>query len=197
MTVLSTVWIRLVVGDPKRFGLKQPKEPFSMRHPTVSQDIHSRLVHGDITPKGDIQYIDGKRVTFEDGSTADVDVIVQCTGYHIRFPFLDKGLIEARDNDIALFQRIFDPRYPDLSFIGLVQTLCAIMPISELQSHYIADYLKGEYHLPSQREMEVEAQAYHDMMKKRFTTSKSHTIQVDCNEYSYKLYKEWDAGKTR
>ena len=197
MSTLSTAWIRLIVGDPSRFGLKQPKENFSMRHPTVSQDLHSRLVHGDITPKGDIQHIEGKKVTFEDGTTVDADVIVQCTGYNISFPFLDAQLLEAKNNDIALYQRVFDPRYPDLSFVGLVQTLCAIMPVSELQSHYIADYLKGNYKLPSRAEMEAEARAYHEMMKKRFTASKSHTIQIDCNEYSYNLYKEWDQGKRR
>lgn len=197
LTILSTAWIRLVVGDPSRFGLKQPKEPFSMRHPTVSQDIHSRLVHGDITPKGDIKNIEGKKVTFEDESTAEVDVIIQCTGYNISFPFFDRNFFEAKDNDIALFQRIFDTRYPDLSFLGLIQTLCAIMPISELQSHFIADYLNGKYKLPGREAMQAEAREYHEMMKERFTASKSHTIQIDCNEYSYFLYKEWDAGKLR
>ena len=136
-------------------------------------------------------------VTFEDGTEIEADVIVQCTGYNITFPFLDNTLIEAKDNDIALFQRIFDPRYPDLSFLGLVQTLCAIMPISELQAHFIADYLNGNYKLPSQAEMEREANEHHNDMKNRFTHSRSHTIQIDCNEYSHFLYKEWDAGKLR
>ncbi len=194
---LSQIWIRFVVGDPKRFGLKQPKEMFGMRHPTVSQDIHARLVHGDITPIGDIKKVDGKKVTFEDGTEIEADVIVQCTGYNITFPFLDDTLIAARDNDIALFQRIFDPRYPDLSFLGLVQTLCAIMPISELQAHFIADYLNGNYKLPSRDQMAQEANEHHNDMKKRFTHSRSHTIQIDCNEYSHFLYKEWDAGILR
>lgn len=197
MNRMSQIWIRMVVGDPGRFGLKQPKEVFGMRHPTVSQDIHSRLVHGDITPKGDIKQISGKTVTFEDGSTTDVDVIVQCTGYNISFPFFDKAFLEARDNDINLYQRIFDPRYPDLSFIGLLQTLCAIMPIAQLQSYFIADCLLGKYKLPDKAGMEAEARRYHEDMKSLFTRSRSHTIQIDCNEYSYFLYKEWDAGKAR
>jgi len=194
---VSQTWIRFVVGDPERFGLKQPKEMFGMRHPTVSQDIHARLVHGDITPIGDIKKVEGKKVTFEDGTEVEADVIVQCTGYNITFPFLDNTLIEAKDNDISLFQRIFVPRYPDLSFLGLVQTLCAIMPISELQAHFIADYLNGNYKLPSQDQMQEEANKHHNDMKNRFTHSKSHTIQIDCNEYSHFLYKEWDEGKAR
>ena len=197
MNYLSEVFIRKVVGDPRRFGLKQPKESFSMRHPTVSQDVHSRLVHGDITAKGNITGIDGKRVVFEDGSTEQVDVIVQCTGYDITFPFFDRTIVNTKNNDVVLYQRIFDPNFSDVSFIGLVQTLCAIMPIAELQSHYLADYLKGDYQLPPASQMEDEMRQYHEEMKGRFTASRSHTIQINCNEYSYFLYKEWDAGKQR
>ncbi len=189
--------VRSVAGDPHRFGLKKPLSDFSSRHPTVSQDIHSRLVHGDITPKGDIIQCDGRVVRFEDGSSEDVDVIIQCTGYNIVFPFLDRGLIEATDNDIALFMRIYDPRYADLAFIGLVQTLCAVMPIAELQSHFVADAITGGYVLPSAAAMDAERLRYHQQMKSRFTRSSSHTIQIHCNEYSHLLYREWDAGRER
>lgn len=197
MNKLTEFLIRRVAGDPQRFGLKKPGTDFSTRHPTVSQDIHSRLVHGDITPKGDIVNCEGHTVEFEDGSVEAVDIICQSTGYNIRFPFFDESFIQAQDNDIALYQRMFDPRYPDLCFIGLVQTLCAIMPIAELQSHFLADYLKGNYRLPSPEAMNAERKRYHREMLNRFTGSRSYTIQIHCNEYSYHLYKEWDAGKRR
>lgn len=194
---MSQAWIRMLVGDPQRFGLKQPTEMFGMRHPTISQEITIRLTHGDVVPKGDIKKMDGHAVTFEDGSTETVEVIILCTGYKISFPFLDTQLIEAKDNDISLFQRIFDPRYPDLSFIGLVQSLCAVMPISELQSHFVADYLNGNYRLPPTEAMAAEAKRHYEQMKGRYTRSQSHTLQIDCNEYSYELYREWDTGKAR
>lgn len=197
MNKLTEGRVRSVAGDPQRFGLKPPQSDFSSRHPTVSQDIHSRLVHGDITPKGDIVHCDGRRVTFEDGSTETVDVIVQSTGYRISFPFFDPGLIEAKDNDIALFMRVFDPHYPDLAFIGLVQTLCAVMPVAELQSHFVADAIAGAYLPPPAADMDRERRRYHAMMKARFTRSMSHTIQIHCNEYSYLVYREWDAGRRR
>lgn len=190
-------FIKLIAGSPQRVGLKAPLEPYSKRHGTISQDIHSRLIHGDITPKGNIRELAGDRVIFEDGSSEQADVLIHCTGYRITFPFFDPQFISAPGNDIGLWHRIFDPRYDNLMFLALVQPRCAMMPIAELQSHFMADYLTGQYHLPAKSVMTNELQDYHEGMKSEFTQSASHTIQIDCEEYSYLLYEEWDQGKQR
>ncbi len=193
----ATTWINLVAGNPKRVGLKPPQDKFTARHPTVSQDIHSRLIHGDITPKGNIRELAGNAVVFEDGSRETADVIIHCTGYNISFPFFDRDFISAPGNDIGLWQRMFRPDIPDLMFLALVQPLCAMMPIAELQSNFMADYLTGEYQLPEANAMARELNEYHETMKADFTPSPSHTIQIDCDEYTYLLYQEWDAGRAR
>lgn len=195
--MLAEHLLRSVAGDPQRVGLKAPKERFSQRHGTVSQDIHARLIHGDITPRGNIAELLGERVRFEDGSIEPVDVLIHCSGYRISFPFLDPGLLSAPDNDIALWQRMVDPRHPGLFFVGLVQPKCAMMPIAELQSSFIADLLQGGYQLPSRATMEAELRAMHEGVKAGYTRSESHTIQIDCDEYSHDLYREWDRGKRR
>ena len=168
-----------------------------MRHPTVSQELHNRLVHGDIVPKGNIRELRGDRVLFEDGSEEQVDAIIYATGYNIRFPFFDESLISAPGNSIPLWQRIFDPRFKDLAFVGLVQPVCAMMPIAELQSNFVADYLTGELHLPSAQQMREQMTAYDRSMKESYTRSESHTIQIDCPEYSYFLQKAWKLGRRR
>lgn len=38
------------------------------------------------------QSIEGSKVTFVDGQSADFDVIVKCTGYKIDLPFLSEDL---------------------------------------------------------------------------------------------------------
>jgi hypothetical protein len=189
--------LNFVVGSPTRVGLKLPKEPFHMRHPTVSQEIHNRLVHGDITPKGNIEELQGTKVMFEDGSVEEVDAIIYATGYNVTFPFFDEDFISAPDNEIALFERIFDPRFDNLAFIALVQPVCAMMPIAELQSNLVADYLVGDYRLPVDTEMDRRASSYDSDMKSRYTASESHTIQIDCAEYSYYLREEWKRGAER
>ena len=195
--MLAEHLLRSVTGDPQRVGLKPPRERFSQRHGTVSQDIHARLIHGDITPRGNITELLGDRVRFEDGSIEPVDVLIHCSGYRISFPFLDPELLSAPGNDIALWQRMIDPRHPGLFFVGLVQPKCAMMPIAELQSSFIADLLCGGYELPTRETMEVELRAMHEGIKAGFTRSESHTIQIDCDEYSHDLYREWDRGRRR
>lgn len=194
--IMQTI-VRFTVGHPSRVGLKPPREPFHMRHPTVSQEIHNRLIHGDVIPKGNIKKLRGDRVEFEDGSVEDVDAVIYATGYNITFPFFDRGFISAPNNEIGLFQRIFDARFNNLAFIALVQPLCAMMPIAELQSQLLAAYMTGRYHLPASHEIQAAARDYDDTMKSLYTKSLSHTIQIECTEYSFLLREEWKRGAER
>lgn len=189
--------IRSRVGEPWDYGLPKPKHPFGRTHPTISSEIHIRMGSGDVVPKPNIARLDGKTVEFSDGSRVEADALIYCTGYNISFPFLDKTTIEAKDNDIALYQRIFDPKHPDLLFLALVQPLCAMMPIAEEQSKLIAAYLTGEYHLPSPDAMTRAMIDEHEHMKSKFTGSKRHTIEIDCQKYTYYLWRELETGRRR
>lgn len=194
---LVEILVKMIVGMPQRVGLKPPKEPFHMRHPTVSQEIQNRLVHGDIIAKGNIAKLNGDSILFEDGSTEQVDAIIYATGYNITLPFFDQDFIFAKDNSIPLFQRVFDPTIDNLAFIALVQPVCAMMPIAELQSGLVADYITGKYHLPRSDKMSKAMHDYDGMMKDNYTASPSHTIQIDCPEYSYYLQEEAKKGYKR
>lgn len=189
--------IRSRVGEPWDYGLPKPKHPFGHTHPTISNEIHIRLGSGDVIPKPNIARLAGNTVEFADGSQVEADVLIYATGYRISFPFLDPSLIDAKGNDIALYERIFDPRYPDLLFLALVQPLCAMMPIAEEQSKVMAAYLKGEYHTPPPAEMASRMRVEHERMKARFTDSKRHTIEIDCQAYTYNLWRELRAGARR
>jgi hypothetical protein len=125
------------------------------------------------------------------------DVVVYCTGYKITFPFFDDTFISAPDNHIELFLRVFHPDHRDLAFIGLLQPLGAIMPLAEAQGVWVADYLSGRYVLPPRAEM-VDAIAK-DMaaMRKRYVTSKRHTIQVDFEDYLVQMERERREGAKR
>ena len=46
--------IGALVGAPEKYGLPRPDHELGQAHPTVSSDILSRLVHGEITPKPNI-----------------------------------------------------------------------------------------------------------------------------------------------
>ena len=62
--------------------------------------------------------MEGRRITFADDTTAEVDTIIYATGYHLTFPFLPAGLVEQEDNRIRLYMRTFLPSDPTLSISG-------------------------------------------------------------------------------
>ncbi len=189
--------INAYVGKVTNFGLPEPDHQFGEAHPTVSSRILDRITHGAIKVKPNIRRLDGNEVEFDDGSRVHADVVIYCTGYKISFPFFDEDFISAPDNRIDLYRRVFHPVIKNLFFIGLLQPLGAVMPLSEAQGRWVADYLAGDYQLPA--DFELRSFIADDMakMQKRYVASKRHTIQVDFDDYLYDLAKELAAGEAR
>ena len=189
--------VRIAVGDMKRYGLPEPDHRLGQAHPTVSGRILDRIQHGTIAPRPNIARLDGDEVEFVDGTRVHADVVVYCTGYKISFPFFDEGFIAAPDNHIELFRRVFAPGIDNLAFVALLQPVGAMMPIAEAQGKWIAEYLSGDYALPSEAEMRADIAADQAALAKRYVASKRHTIQVDMGDYLYALDKERKAGARR
>ena len=189
--------IRLHTGRPERYGLPRPDHRFGAAHPTVSGRILDRIIHGAITPRANIAQLGPDWVRFADGTRVHADVVVYCTGYRITFPFFDDGFLAAPGNRIELYRRVFVPGNASLAFVGLLQPLGAIMPLAEAQGRWIAEYLHGEYHLPSRRAMEAGIRRENARMRRRYVASKRHTIQVDFDTYLYDLRRERRRGAGR
>lgn len=170
---------RLTFGTPMAYGLPKPDHKWLRAHPTVSQDLYSRLGHGDIVVKPGIKEFDGKLVRFVDESEEEVDLIVWCTGYKVSFPFFDPGFLSAKDNYIPLWQRMILPGIDNLFFVGLYQPLGSVMQPAELQAKVIADYLCGEVAFPDPDTMRREMMAAQEATDRRFVKSTRHTMEVD------------------
>jgi cation diffusion facilitator CzcD-associated flavoprotein CzcO len=189
--------LRVVVGDLERYGLPRPDHRFGQAHPTVSDEILSRLSHGAITPKPNIARLTERTVVFADGSEVEADVVVYCTGYKVSFPFFDPELIAAPDNDLPLFRRVFHPDVAGVYFIGLLQPLGAIMPLAAAQSEWVCDHLTGAYVLPPPHELRADIERERARMFKRYVASKRHTMQVDFDDYLADLAAERRRGARR
>jgi dimethylaniline monooxygenase (N-oxide forming) len=186
-----------IVGAPERYGLPKPDHNLGEAHPTISSDILSRVVHGQVAPKPNIAELRGDLVAFVDGSVEPVDVIVYCTGYKVTFPFFDLDFIAAPDNELPLFRRVFKPGVDNVFFIGLLQPLGAIMPLAEVQSAWVAEYLMGDYALPAEEDLRADIERDREAMRRRYVKSKRHTMQVDYDEYIYHLARERRRGARR
>ena len=189
--------LRLTQGKVTDYGLPQPDHAVLHAHPTVSDDLLTRLGHGDITVLPNIDRFEGSKVFFVDGSAHEVDVVVYCTGYKVTFPFLDDTIVHAEDNHIDLYRRVVDPEHDGLYFIGLIQPLGSIMPLAEAQAEWVGDLVTGEAALPSHAEMRNQIREYDEHLRKRYVASKRHTIQVDFHKYRAEIERERREGRAR
>jgi cation diffusion facilitator CzcD-associated flavoprotein CzcO len=189
--------LRLTQGKVTDYGLPEPDHAVLHAHPTVSQDLLNRLGHGDITVRPNIDRFEGSKIFFTDGTSGEYDVVVYCTGYKVSFPFLDDTVVRAEDNHIELYHRVVDPEHPGLYFLGLIQPLGAIMPLAEAQAHWVADLVTGVGALPSKAEMKREIATYDAKLRKRFVSSKRHTIEVDFHAYRAEIEKERKRAQRR
>jgi dimethylaniline monooxygenase (N-oxide forming) len=188
--VMYTRLIKQTQGRMEDYGLPTPDHKLGEAHPTISSDLLPRIGHGRVTPKPNVERLEGGRVRFVDGSVEDVDTIVWCTGYRITFPFLPSEVLEVHDNHVPLYRRVVAPDRPGLYFIGLVQPLGAIMPIAEAQSEWIADVLEGKVDLPDPEAMRRVIVREDRRMRRRYVASTRHTIQVDFYPYLRTIKRE-------
>jgi cation diffusion facilitator CzcD-associated flavoprotein CzcO len=194
---ISEAMMKMTTGDMERYGLPKPDHRLGEAHPTVSSDILSRLYHGEITPKPNIERLDRDSVRFTDGTVERADVIVYCTGYKVTFPFFDEHFLSAPGNDLPLYRRVFHPDIRNVFFIGLLQPLGAIMPLAEAQGAWVGEYLRGDYALPPLPELRRDMEQERRRMFKRYVASKRHTMQVDYDDYLLDLEKELRRGRER
>ena len=104
--------------------------------------------------------LDGQQVRFVDGSFAEVDAVICCTGYELRIPFLSDALLEIKQNGVELYKHVFHPDIPTLAFIGLCKVAGSTFPVVEIQGRCVARVLAGSIQLPSREEMLAAIERY-------------------------------------
>ncbi|XP_075689423.1 flavin-containing monooxygenase 5-like [Rhinoderma darwinii] len=176
----------------ENFGLK-PQHRILSQHPTISDDLPNRIMSGKVLIKTNIKRFEETDVIFEDGTVEkDIDVVIFATGYKFSFSFFDDSVMKVENNQAPLYKMIFPPHLEKstLAFIGYIQPIGAIMPISEIQARWATRVFKGQNTLPSMSEMKAEITKRKEEMQKRYVESERHTIQVDYVNYMDEVAEE-------
>ncbi|MBA1148546.1 NAD(P)-binding domain-containing protein, partial [Ectothiorhodospiraceae bacterium WFHF3C12] len=120
---LDAKLIGAVMGKPSDYGLPDPDYRMYESHPVMNSLILHHLGHGDITPRRDIQLIEGNTVTFTDGGQADYDTLLLATGYKLHYPFIDSAHLNWPEGAGApqLYLNAFHPQYDHLFVMGMVE----------------------------------------------------------------------------
>jgi cation diffusion facilitator CzcD-associated flavoprotein CzcO len=97
--MVMNMLIMATVGTHKNYpGMPAPETyDLDAQPPVVNTLLLYWIQHGRIKVAPGIENIEGKTVTFTDGSQGDYDTIVWATGFHTRLPFLDENLLQWRD----------------------------------------------------------------------------------------------------
>lgn len=114
--------LRLLNGDPRRFGLAKPDHKLFESHPIMNTQILHHLAHGDIKAKPDVARLAGDRVEFVDGTSEQVDLIITATGYHWPIPYLPRDAFTWRNGRPELYLNLFSRTNPRLYVMGYLET---------------------------------------------------------------------------
>jgi thioredoxin reductase len=184
---VSALSLKFRNGSNTMYGLPEPEGPLGSHHPTINEDLFFTIRHGKIKPRPEIGSLDGNKVIFKDGSQAEYDVIVACTGYIISHPFFDRSFIDYSQGEVKLWLRMFHPEIDNLYFIGLFQPLGCIWPGSELQSRLMARELSGRWKRP--KDVGSLADKENRNPDFRQIDTPRHTITVDYHKFRKRLLK--------
>ncbi len=107
-----------------------------------------------ITERPILTHIEGRTVHFADGTTADVDAIVSCTGYLHHFPFMDDELRLVTTNRLAtsdLYRGVVFVPDNRVMYLGM-QDQWYTFNMFDAQAWYARDVILGRIELPDAAE---------------------------------------------
>lgn len=189
--------LRIIRGTIASYGIPEPDHRLFSAPVTISDELLSRINHGEIDVRSMIDRVDSSTVHFADGSSADFDAIIYCTGYRLTFPFIPPESVFSDSGQVALFQRVVPPDHPGLYFAGLIRPVGSITRLVESQSEWIADLIERRAMLPTEDEMAAEIETHLAGATKRYGSSAMDSIQIDFPTYLGAIKAERRAGRRR
>ncbi|OXR40175.1 Putrescine importer PuuP [Nocardia cerradoensis] len=110
-----------LVGDLTRYGLPAPDHNALSSHPIMNSQVLHYLAHGDLIAKPDVDHFTETGVVFTDGTSESVDLVLLCTGYEYKIPFLDSGLFTWKAGHPQLYLNVFNRDYDSLYVLGFIE----------------------------------------------------------------------------
>lgn len=132
-----------VAGNPADFGAPEPDRDFLRAGHSLCQDWLAQVRDGAIVCRPKIASVAGRRVTFVDGTSAEIDVIVCATGYRLDIPYLSDEVWSRLGPDLRLHRRTLHPELPGMGFIGQFALQGPYLPLLELQARWIVGVWSG------------------------------------------------------
>jgi dimethylaniline monooxygenase (N-oxide forming) / hypotaurine monooxygenase len=186
------IFRHLVLDEYKRMGfthgqiasaLSLPKFDVWSARLTPGTQVLKQILSGAIRIRPEIARVETEGVRFVDDTFAPADTIIGCTGYALRFPFLDASLAKVEGDTVELYKHVFHPSQPNLAFVGMCIVNGPLFPVAEMQARWAARVFAGVAALPpsSARIQAVERQR---RMHRRL---EAHLMRVQLADYMDEL----------
>lgn len=184
LLIRAMTWI--VHGDMQKLGFRKPDRRV---HTTSNGTIVTDIAYRRIQVKQGIKNIDGKRITFIDGTSKEFDVLIAATGYLTELPFLDPEIVSVNDNVMDLYQRIVPPDWPGLYLLGFFNTDTALNWIFNHQAKWVAEIELGNARLPDTNEMRIAIRNRRDWLKEHYRDTPRHSLEEESVPYVQSLQR--------
>ncbi|XP_059207742.1 uncharacterized protein LOC131986689 [Centropristis striata] len=158
------------------------KVTLSHRHPRLTCPLPAAIQQSSAV----VAVEDDGSLRFQDGSVLAADVLIFCTGYNFKYPFLDAPQLglQIQDHLVSpLYRFMMPPAFPSLFFIGICKIICPF-PHFNCQVQFALAVLDGSVTLPSPAQMEDEVRQ--DLREKEERgVQRHHLLILDQDQWEY------------
>ena len=138
-------------------GMHEFRNEYDFMHSAINKNGHvlDLIDYKRVVPKKSVINCIGETIFFEDGSSCRADLVINCTGYKVKLPYLpDKYKFNTiRD----MYKHTLHPDETGLSFIGYIRPVVgSISQLSEMQARFVSLVWAGKVVLGSEKELKRE-----------------------------------------
>ncbi len=189
--------LKVSLGDMERYGLPKPDHRFGDAHPTISDDILSRMAHGTITAKPNIASLTRTRRALHRRLRGRGRRRRLLHGLQGHVPLLRRGLhLRAGQRHAAVPPHV-PPRHPE----RVLRRAAAAARRDHADRRGAVRVGQRLPRRPLRAALPGRAAGRHGggagAMFKRYVASKRHTMQVDYDDWMLATAKERKAGAER
>jgi dimethylaniline monooxygenase (N-oxide forming) len=168
--------VYMVQGDMSSLGFPATTKRV---HATSNANIVNHIKYKRVIVENGIERIDGKCITFSGGRSEEFDTLIAATGYVIDLDFLDKRVVEERDNGLDLYMRMVPPNWRGIYFLAYFNSDTALNWICEGQVRWIREHEMGRAKLPDVADMQRSIAARNEWVRQQFKDTPRHAIEVE------------------
>lgn len=179
---------RVYHGRMEQWGLRTPN---SRTHPASNAHFMAHVAYGRIVCHPGIQDVEGRQVTFSDGTSVEVDTIIAATGYEVHLPFLQAEINPVVDRRVELYKRVVHPSWPGLYFVGFFNVSGgANISMMDVQADWVAALVSGATSLPDEAQMRDDIDQERDRLARRFPGSPRYGLELEPRQYKRDIARE-------